>query len=217
MKTLLIYGIIGDIFDGITDRQVADELDGASGPLTVRINSPGGIADDGIAIYNLLRDYDGEVAVKVDGIAASAASVVAMAGDTIEMSTGSRMMIHNAWGMAIGDHRDMESYANRLRMLSANVAEIYAERAGGAASDFAAAMDAETWYNADTAIETGLATGKASRKSDDVSDESAKLFALMKVRNIPDDLSKATGEQVDAWRRKLAKRQLDLTLRKRLF
>lgn len=207
MNKLQIFGVIGDVFDGITAKEVASAIETMSGPLLVQINSPGGIADDGVAIYNLLREYSGYVTTRVLGIAASAASVVAMAGDKIEMAKGARMMIHNAWGMAIGDHRDMVAYSNRLKLLSSNVAEIYAERSGKTAADMQAAMDAETWYRAEDAIAMGLADSQGG-DGEGIPADASQVLAMMGARNIPADLGSADPEKVDAWKREIAIRKM---------
>lgn len=155
MKTLNITGVIGDWWDGVTEEDVIKELDGHSGELEVVINSPGGFAYDGIAIYNRLKDHN--PTVHVIGLAASAASIIAMAGKEVHMRTGSQMMIHNAWGGIIGGAEDIAKYADHLAKLNVSIADIYGAKTGDreAAS---AAMAAETWYTAEEAKEAGLAT-----------------------------------------------------------
>lgn len=130
--------------------------------VTVRVNSPGGSVFDGIAIYNLLRSHAGGVDVVVDGLAASAASFIAQAGETVTMAPHSRMMIHDAIGFAYGNAADMLELAALLDDLSANIAAIYAESSGGDAAAFRELMLAETWLDPAQAVELGLATSATS-------------------------------------------------------
>lgn len=159
--TLSIYDQIGeDDWDGTgwTARRVAGILR-AVGPkaVTVNINSPGGDMFEGLAIYNLLREHPAAVTVKVMGVAASAASIVAMAGDRIEMGLGSIMMIHNSWGMVVGDQTDMLKASETFAEFDRAMAEIYADRTGIKAGKIADMMTAETWIRSDAAIEFGFA------------------------------------------------------------
>lgn len=151
-----IYGIIGA---DVTSASVADALAAIDGApdLTVRINSRGGDVFEGVAILNALRGYGGHVTTIVDGLAASAASFIAMAGAEIVMNRNSEMMIHNGHTLAIGGADDMRKMADNLERVNANIASIYAERAGGDPADWRALMAAETWFTADEAVEAGLA------------------------------------------------------------
>lgn len=155
MKTIRISGVIGDPLDGLTHEEVASRLDGHRGPLEVILHSPGGIAYEGVAIYHLLKPL--QPVVRVTGIAASAASVIAMAGREIIMATGAEMMIHDAWGGVIGGADELRAYAKHLDKLSESIADIYAA-AGVDRSAVRQAMRAETWYSAAEAVEFGLAT-----------------------------------------------------------
>lgn len=154
---LLIYDEI-DSWYGISAEQFVRDLAGIDNDaITVRINSPGGSVFDGIAILNALRDHRATVTVVVDSLAASIASVIAMAGDEIVMNRGSQMMVHNAWAVCVGDARDMEKSAARLAQHNSNIAQIYADRAGGTVQDWLAVMAEETWLLADEAVAAGLA------------------------------------------------------------
>lgn len=160
-NVISIYDVIGAdpwTGEGVTDKRVAGALR-KIGPneVTVNINSPGGSFFDGLAIYNLLREHPAKVTVKVMGMAASAASVIAMAGDEIKMGAGTFLMIHNAWAVAIGNRHDMEAAAKVLEPFDRAMAELYAARAGTEVSDIEAMMDAETWLTAKDAIDAGLA------------------------------------------------------------
>lgn len=159
---ILLYGDVGDPWgwgDGFTPADVAQAL-AAHGPgdVTVRINSGGGIAWDGTAIFSLLKAHSGQVKVVVDGIAASAASLIAMSGDAIEMRGGAMMMIHDASGITWGTAADHEKSAGMLDKLSGQYARIYSERSARSEADIRAYMLAETWFTAEEAVEAGLAT-----------------------------------------------------------
>lgn len=125
--------------------------------IDLRINSPGGSVFDGMAIMNALRRHSARVDVTVDGLAASAASFIAMAGDHIVMNRGSELMVHDAWGFAQGDAKTMRETAAALEKTSASIADVYAKRAGGKSSEWRDVMLAETWFTAEEAVVAGLA------------------------------------------------------------
>lgn len=125
--------------------------------ISLRINSPGGDVFDGIAIYNAIARHSATVNVYVDGLAASAASFIAMAGDSVTMMPHSQMMIHEAAGLVIGSASDMQKMADILNKSSDNIASIYAEKAGGTVEDWRALMQAETWFSDQEAVDAGLA------------------------------------------------------------
>lgn len=152
--TIRIYDEIG--FFGITAEAFADEIeDITADEIEVQINSMGGDVFDGIAIYNALRTHEARITTRVDGMAASIASVIVQAGDERIMLTGSQMMIHPAWGFAMGDASVMRKLAEILDKQTDIVAGIYTERAGD--GGFRELMDAETWFDADETVEAGLA------------------------------------------------------------
>lgn len=143
---------------GVTARSVAAALRLHGGrPVTVTINSPGGDLFEGLAIHNLLRAHPGEVLVRIIGVAASAASIIAMAGDRIEMGAGSFLMIHNAWGLVIGNRHEMRAMAETFEEFDAAMASIYAARSGLPPAEVAALMDTDSWIGAERALELGLA------------------------------------------------------------
>lgn len=145
-------------FLGVNAQDFANDLDSVTAPrIRVEINSPGGDVWDGIAIYNALRAHPAHVTTRVDGIAASIASVIAQAGDLRVMLGGSQMMIHNAWGLTVGNHADHEDMASVLAHQDGIIAGIYASRSGGDADHFRTLMEAETWLTAAAAVEAGLA------------------------------------------------------------
>lgn len=154
---LLIYDEIS--WWGVSAQMLVDQLAGITGDIEVHLNSPGGDVFDGIAIMNALKQHAGQITVMVDGLAASAASVIAMAAapGQLIMNPGSMLMIHNAWGMAIGEAADMRQMADLLDKASANCADLYAARTGKPSADMLAAMAAESWYTAQEAVDAGLA------------------------------------------------------------
>ncbi|HSH43661.1 MAG TPA: head maturation protease, ClpP-related [Arenicellales bacterium] len=160
-RTISIYDVIGQDFwtgDGVTAKRVAGVLRHlGEGPVTVNINSPGGDMFEGLAIYNLLREHSGEVTVKVLSLAASAASVIAMAGDTVQVARAGFLMIHNAWVMAIGNRNDLREVAETLAPFDRAMADIYSVRTGADIDEMAALMDAETWLGGRDAVEQGFA------------------------------------------------------------
>lgn len=154
---IAIYDEIG--FWGITAGDFLNDLAQVTAPnITVRLNSPGGEIFDGVAIANSLAAHPATVTVQVDSLAASIASVIAVAGgDRVVMMPHSQMMIHDGSGLAIGNAADMQQMADLLDRQSDNIAAVYAAKAGGDAADWRAVMQAETWYTAEEAVAAGLA------------------------------------------------------------
>lgn len=128
-----------------------------AGKILLHLNTPGGDAFDGIAIHNALQQHPATVRVQVDSLAASAGSVIAMAGDSIVMAKHSTMMIHDPFGLAMGDAKDMHKMGDVLDQLGDTIAGVYAERAGGSVREWRDRMLEETWYNDRAAVEAGLA------------------------------------------------------------
>jgi ATP-dependent protease ClpP protease subunit len=137
---------------------VVEALAGMEGDITVRLNSAGGIATDGAAIYNALKRHDGAVTVTIDGLAASAASLIAMAGDTIVMPLGSLMMIHEPAGITLGTADEHRRTADTLETMGGVYAEVYADRSGRGEAEIRKMMKAETWLTPKQAVEKGFAT-----------------------------------------------------------
>ena len=147
-----------------------DELDAGSGDITVWINSPGGDCVAAAQIYNMLANYKGNVTVKIDGIAASAASVIAMAGTRVLMSPVSMMMIHNPATMAVGDHTEMEKAIGMLEGVKDSIINAYAIKTGMSRGKLSRLMDAETWMDASSAVKMGFADGVMVRDAFPVED-----------------------------------------------
>lgn len=164
-RTLFINGTIAEeswFDDDVTPQLFKDELNSGTGNITVWINSPGGDCVAAAQIYNMLTNYNGKVTVKIDGIAASAASVIAMAGDSVLMSPVSTMMIHNPATIAFGDHTDMQKAIDMLNEVKESIINAYVIKTGLSRSKLSHLMDAETWMNANKAIELGFADGLTS-------------------------------------------------------
>lgn len=159
---------------GVTAQDFVKELrDLSATSITVHINSPGGDVFDGVAIYNSLLSHPAKVTARIEGLAASAASFIAQAGTRVVMTRNAQMMIHDASGMCLGNSSDMRDMANLLDRASDNIADIYAQRAGGTVEQWREAMQADrgngTWYSATEAVEAGLA--------DEVAEESEQRAA----------------------------------------
>ncbi|MGF7152502.1 head maturation protease, ClpP-related [Novosphingobium gossypii] len=159
--TITMFDVIGEDFwsgGGITAKSVASQLRAIGDrPVEVQVNSPGGDMFEGIAIYNVLREHAQPVTIKVMGMAASAASIVAMAGDRVEIGAASFLMIHNCWVMAIGNRHDMAETSEWLAPFDQAMAEVYAARSGRSAAECAKWMDAESYMSGSVAIERGFA------------------------------------------------------------
>ncbi|OOY16726.1 head maturation protease, ClpP-related [Thioclava sp. DLFJ4-1] len=171
-RTISVLDVIGaDMWgDGITAKRIAGALRAmGDGPVTVNINSPGGDFFEGLAIYNLLREHNGEVTVHVLGMAASAASVIAMAGDQILMARASFLMIHNTWVLAAGDRHAFREVADWLEPFDAAAVSIYAARTGIDEKKLGAMLDKETWIGGDAAVEQGFADDLLSSDQIDAS------------------------------------------------
>ena len=161
-RTLHLEGVIAPetwFDDEITPAIFKEELNAGTGPITVWINSPGGDCVAAAQIYNLLTEYPHPVTVQIDGIAASAASVIAMAGDTVLMSPVSTMMIHNPATIAMGDHTDMEKAIQMLGAVKDSIINAYQLKTGLSRKEISKMMDAETWFDATKAVEMGFADG----------------------------------------------------------
>ena len=143
--------------DEVTPKQFREELSQHRGNLTVRINSPGGDVYAGVQIYNMLKDHEGQITVVVDALAASIASVIAMAGDKIIMNTGSMMMVHKPWLMTAGNSDELREAADYLEKVGDSIIPIYTARTGMSEQEVADLLEAETWMTASEAVELGFA------------------------------------------------------------
>lgn len=186
-----IYEMIGEDFwsgGGMTSSRMAGLLRKLEGrDIEVHINSPGGDMFEGISIYNQLREHKGHVTVKVMGLAASAASIIAMAGDEVRMGAASFLMVHNCWVVAIGNRHDMREVADFLEPFDAAMADVYAMRSGTSKDKVEGWMDAETFINGTQAVEWGLADSLFDKDEVTVDPvakaEAAKVHAIRRVDN----------------------------------
>lgn len=176
-RTLFLNGTIAEeswFDDDVTPQIFKEELNSGSGDITVWINSPGGDCVAAAQIYNMLTDYKGNVTVKIDGIAASAASVIAMAGTQVLVSPVSMLMIHNPATMAFGDHAEMQKAIDMLGEVKESIINAYERKTHLSRAKLSHLMDAETWMNANMAVELGFADGFIERSADKKSEEDDK-------------------------------------------
>lgn len=167
---IILSGVVGDGWgdDPITKGGVRKALKSfGDGPITVRINSPGGAADEGIDIFNILRDYPGEVTTINDSLAASAASVIFLAGSKRLMNAGSRVMIHRAMSIAFGNQEEIRKTLQALESYDASLLDIYSQYLTDDKATIEAMLSAETWFGVDEAIAAGLATARYGKDKDD--------------------------------------------------
>lgn len=189
---LRIFDEIG--WFGVWPDDVAAALDGLAGrDVEVHVNSPGGSVFDGLAIYNTLREHSGGVGVVIDGLAASAASFIAMAASPgkLEIAENGVSMIHEAFGLCIGDAAEMTAMAGLLDESSANIASIYASRGNRTAPEYRDLMRAETWAVGSRAVELGLADKVRAVKGDDAGDAAASLPWAVEIYAGPDERTRA--------------------------
>ena len=203
-NTIGIYDPIGyDYWDdsGVTAKRISAalrSLDGAD--VVVNINSPGGDAFEGLAIYNLLREYKGHVTVRVLGVAASAASFIAMAADEIQIARAGFFMIHNAWTGLWGNRNDLRETADFLEQIDDTIADIYHVRSGLSMDELKADMDKERWINGRDAIDSGFADAFLPS---DVVVEDTKNFTKEKVAAHKADILLAKAGMSRSSRREL--------------
>ena len=180
-RVLFLNGMIAEeswFDDDVTPELFREELNAGSGNITVWINSPGGDCVAAAQIYNMLMDYKGEVTVKIDGLAASAASVIAMAGTKVLMSPVSMLMIHNPATIAFGDKGEMQKAIHMLAEVKESIMNAYEIKTGLNRAKISSMMDAETWMNAHKAVELEFADGILERE-DAVEDVEAPDVSAM--------------------------------------
>ena len=199
-RTLFLNGEISDetwYGDEVTPALFRNELNAGTGDITVWINSPGGDVFAAAQIYNMLMDYPHNVTVKIDGLAASAASVIAMAGTEVQMSPVAMMMIHNPMTVAIGDSAEMQKAIAMLDEVKESIMNAYEIKTGLTRAKISHLMDAESWFNAKKAVELGFAdkilfSDDAEEAGSD-QDMEAVMFSRKAVTNSL--LSKLTPEK----------------------
>lgn len=181
-NSISIFDVIGADYwgDGVTASRIAGALRSLNGAdVTVNINSPGGDMFEGLAIYNLLREYDGKVTVKVLGLAASAASIIAMAGDDVQIGRGAFLMIHNCWVYAMGNRHDLAQIAADMEPFDNAMSDIYQARSGLDADTIGKMMDGETYIGGSEAVAKGFADSLLS--ADEIADDDSPTAALRKL------------------------------------
>ena len=190
-RTLFLNGTIAEeswFDDDITPQIFKDELMASSGDITVWINSPGGDCVAAAQIYNMLMDYKGSVTVKIDGIAASAASVIAMAGTKVLMSPVSMLMIHNPMTIAFGDSGEMKKAIDMLSSVKDSIINAYEIKTGLSRAKLSHLMDAETWMDANKAVELGFADEIMQRSADTSDMEVPAVSMLYSKANVVNSL-----------------------------
>lgn len=201
-NSISVFDVIGADWygDGVTASRIAAALRSIGGAdVTVNINSPGGDMFEGLAIYNLLREYEGKVTVKVLGLAASAASIIAMAGDEVQIGRGAFLMIHNCWVYAMGNRHDLQQIAADMVPFDKAMNDIYGVRTGLDAATIDAMMNAETYIGGSDAVEKGFADRLLA--ADEISDgDDSPAAALRKL-----DAMLAKTDAPRSERRKLLK------------
>jgi len=194
MHTIVIDGVIG--WD-ITGRKIRDELAKADGQdVRVEIASPGGFVFDGIEIFNLFKNYSGKVHMHIIGLAASMASYIPLAGDSISAEENAVFMIHNVWSLAIGDYRDMEKESKIIKGLTDILAKAYSAKTGKSVQDMQALMDAETYFFGKEIIDNGFVDELVSVDKKLDSKDEALAFARLQVEDCFSKLEK-TGKKDD--------------------
>jgi len=202
---LTIYGDIGESWwsDSTSAKDVEEALKGlTANQITVRLNSPGGDVFDGIAIYNQLKNHSAKVIVHVDGLAASAASLIAMAADELIMNTGSMLMIHEASTWTWGTKHDVRKTLNALEGIDKSIADIYMTRFQGERSEIDTMISNETWFTASEAVEVGLAdkVNDVVEEDDDLDAEDFKNSVLARFRNNKQPVSASNKNILERFR-----------------
>lgn len=201
-NSISVFDVIGQDYwtgEGVTAKRIAAALRSiGERDVVVNINSPGGDMFEGLAIYNLLREHPGKVTVKVLGVAASAASIIAMAGDEVQVARAGFLMIHNAWIYAAGNRHDLRDFADYLEPFDASMADIYVARSGQDLAAIQKMMDGETWIGGSAAIEQGFADVLLA--SDEVAEQADEKPAALAVRRIEAALRASGMPRTEAMR-----------------
>lgn len=215
-RTLRLDGVICDddflawLYDGVSAKAFREELNSGEGDITVWIHSEGGDCFAAAAIYNALKEYRGKVTVKIDGIAASAASVVAMAGDVVEISPVGLIMIHNPWTGAVGDSAEMKTVAQMLDDVKETIINAYEQKTKLPREQIAQMMDDETFFHAQKAVEYGFADKI-------IGEETAPTVEISSRRQIMNCMTKAIKAKFKAEKKTAPDNRVDAAqLHKRL-
>ena len=209
---IYMYDEVGPSWLGMVGAKgLADELKAMSDvkEIRVNINSPGGDVFEGLSIYNLLVKHPAKIKVSIDGMAASIASIIAMAGDEIEMAENALMMIHNPWAITAGDADELRKLAETMDQVKDSLLKVYADRTGGEAEEISDMMNAETWLSSAEALERGFATSISENKSVSAQYDPKKYG----FRNAPQQVERS--EEIERqpesnWQAQARQRALDL-------
>ena len=180
-KEITMRGFIGDYENGISADDFRDVLaEHAGQDVTIYLNSEGGSVTDGLSIFNAIASHDGKVTVHIDALAASIATVIAMAASTVKINSNGKFMIHRCWAAAVGNCQDFRSMADVMDLLDKDIAASYSEKTGKPESEMLALMDAETWMDAETALAAGFIDEivEVKSKSAKASAEPQKIIAV---------------------------------------
>lgn len=186
-RTISIYDVIGEDWwtgGGFTAKRMSAALRSmGKGPVTVAVNSPGGDMFEGIAMYSMLKEHPGEVTVKVMGLAASAASVIAMAGDHVQIARPAFLMIHNCWTIGIGNRHDFALLSEQLAPFDAAMADVYAARTGESVEAMGKLMDRESWIGGSAAVDQGFADSLLSSDEIGKAEEKKSAAAVRRIES----------------------------------
>lgn len=184
-RTIGIYDVIGEDWwtgGGFTAKRMSAALRSlGKGPVTVAINSPGGDMFEGLAMYSMLREHPGEVTVKVMGIAASAASIIAMAGDNVQVARAGFLMIHNCWLLAAGNRHELRAIADQLEPFDSAMADVYAARTGEDVKAMQKLMDRESYIGGSAAVSQGFADSLLDSDEIGKADEGKSASAVRRM------------------------------------
>ena len=194
-NTISIFDVIGADWwtgEGVTAKRISAALRAiGNNPVNVKINSPGGDVFEGLAIYSLLAEHPAKVTVDVMGIAASAASIIAMSADELRMNIGTFLMIHNAWGVVVGNQHEMRSTAEVLASIDSGMADVYAARAAIEKEAISTLMDAETYMGPQEAVDKGFADIVTNHAAEEAPE--AKLSSDVRAKRQLDAILASAG------------------------
>ena len=189
-----------EFWGGVSPQGFRRTLEGMSGDVTLRINSPGGDVFAARAMAQAMREYEGAINVIVDGLAASAASLIAVSASSLRMAPGSMLMIHKAWSIAMGNSDDFMDIAGLLEKIDGTIAETYASKGKGDEEHYMSLMAAETWFTAQEAVEEGLADEAISEGPKAKSNWDLSAFLNAPAQNQDDQVKPDLSNQIRARR-----------------
>ena len=209
---IILYDEIGG-FWGVTAEQFKRELDSISAKtIHLRINSPGGSVFEALAMYNALKEHEARVVSHVDGLAASAATVVALGADEVRMAANAFFMIHEPWVMTIGNSEQIRKDADLLDKITGSIIGMYRQKTQASDEEVRAWMEAETWFTAEEAKAAGFVDSIDNGEEEDLAAEAAALFDLSIYSKVPDALSARGSEPTEPTTRDLEKALRDAGL-----